>query len=161
MTTVATTEAYTAANLKTEVQTDPKSLGFAADVTATNWPDIANKLNDPNSAGNGPVYHGDITGAQLLAAVDPTELGALSSTDQGTFRFYADSADVVISDSKLQTWLGNTFTQASQPNSHAALAALQIRTGSRAEVLFGAGTIVSNNDVQFAMTGSGPSPHIS
>ena len=159
--TVAATEAYTAANLKIEINSGPYATTFSPMVTSQDWIDIAAKLNDVNGSANGPVYHADITGAQLLAAVNPTELSALSTNDKDTFKFYTNSADVVISDAALQTWLGATFTQLSQPLSHAALAALQTRTGSRAEVLFGAGTVVSANDVQFAMTGTGPSPHIS
>lgn len=161
MTTVAATQPYTAANLQTEINSGPYHTTFAPQVTAQDWPDIATKLNDVNGSANGPVYHADITGAQLLAAINPSELAALSSNDQQTLKFYTDSADVVISSAELQTWLGATFTQLSQPLSHAALAALQTRTGSRAEVLWGAGTQVTANDVQFAMTGSGPQPHIS
>lgn len=159
--TVAATVPYTAANLKTEIQSGPLAATLGPLVTATNYVQVAIDLNDVNGPANGPVYHADITGAQLLAAVNPTELASLSSNDQQTFKFYTDSADVVISDANLQTWLGSTFTQLSQPLSHAALAALQTRTGSRAEVAFGAGTVPTANDVQFAMTGSGPQPHIS
>lgn len=158
--TVAATQPYTAANLQTEINSGPYHTTFAPQVTAQDWPDIATLLNDVNGSANGPVYHADITGAQLLAAVNPAELGSLSSNDKDTFKFYTDSAEVVISDANLQSWLAATFTQLSQPLSHAALAALQTRTGSRAEVLWGAGTVVTTNDVQFAMTGSGPLPHI-
>jgi len=148
---VAAIQPYTADNLANEINNGPYKTTFAPEVTSKAYSNIAALLNDPTASASGPVYHADISGAQLLALVDPTELSSLSANDKDTFKFYSDSDEVVISNAALQTWLGSTFTQLSCPLSHAAIAADATRTGSRAEVLWGAGTVVTDVAINWAL----------
>lgn len=151
MTTVAATEALTAANLWAEMQSGP----YASQITALGAGDqaIANLLNDVNGAHNGPVKHAPIPTADFLAELQATELAALTSTQKLELQIETETGVVNIGAPSIQAWCAQTFANA--PTSLAALTALATQTGSRSEVLFGQGVFVTAQQVNIARVNSG------
>src|SRR5262245_29627954 len=142
--------------LKTELQTDPLTLGYNIDPTYyvqnNNDAALAPMLN---AMGTGTAFQVDnvITNAQLWGAIVSDELTALV-TQQRTLLQIAlqvPSYDLGVTETKKK--LGDIFPAGSVTRSN--LQALQKRQGSRAEVLFGRGTTIRIADVACALRGAG------
>lgn len=162
--TIAATEPFTAANLQSEINNGPFKTTFAPLVTSQDFVDIAKTLNDEtNATGQGPVLAPPISGAALLAAIHAPDLNNLSALQLQELQVYTSAASVNASDPAFQQFITSLFTQEQSTTTYNTLTGLgyAFKIGSRAEVLFGTGVTVTNNDVQFAVTGSGPSPHVS
>lgn len=132
------------AALKTEVNTDPIGMGYAAVVDQTNQ--LLKLLNDPASNVGGETSTRPFDASALLDALDPTEFDA-QQTNAGA----GDYALMLINSAGGQgvdieaykTKFRSMF--AAQSATVAALDAQNI-TLSRAEVLFGQGTAISRTD---------------
>ena|SRR5579862_5971181 len=144
--------------LKGEITADPKGMGYAALVASGSDGGIAALLNAQTGPGVGTVTLPSLTKDQFLTATAPflpnlltaspaiqakwsVILDHLRAADQLDFTNPAVLALIVaaVTDGLL------TSGQASGLNQ---------RNGSRAEVLFGAGSSVASGDVSFAMRGT-------
>ena len=140
----------TKAALKTELQTDPQTLGYAALVAANNDVALAALLNDKTKGGSIPRTLG--TASDLQSCVDSAEYAALTGPKQGLWTAMLIAAignGVPLANAGFQAqavyiWpaAGPTLT---------ALTALLTRAGSRAEALWGDGTSVSFSQVSDAL----------
>lgn len=137
------------AALKTEVETDPAALGFAPLVAAENWQGCAALLNAPKAGFKLPI--GVQPSYRVVGAVKRSEWDALTAADKNYLTFLIQAGDVDLSASEIRTALGAIFPAGSV--SRANLLALVDRSGSRAEELFGAGTIIGYEDVIRAIRG--------
>lgn len=152
---------YTLAQLNTELTTDPTAVGYAVTITSGDDTATAALINAVNPAIT--VKRIDIMPAEVLEAIDfadfATGLNAAhiswfeSATQQRVLRLTAeDGTDTRILKNIKNLLLANGAAGAN-PQSRARLNALALRTGSRAEQLWGAGTIVTVPDISHALRG--------
>ena len=146
---------YTA--LKNEITNDPLNLGYAVFVTAGNDQAIADLLNMATGPGAGTVAMSSMSRDDFMMAIVPAlvTLPNLSATIQSKWdRILAvvRAADTIfVSDSSIQALLGAAVADGVLTSDQVSV--IGQRTGARAEVLFGAGTVITNTDISFALRG--------
>ena len=130
------------AALKTELKTDPANMGYAALMAIGNDVGLAALLNAPKVGVSVPV--GFIPSEQVVAALNGSELNALTAAQKDTLRVYFTPATVdALPGSAPRTYLLSLFPGGTA--TRAALVALVDRIGTRAEELgFGS---VSSDDI--------------
>ena len=136
--------------LKTEIQTDPKGLGYSG---LAGPADIAAKLNEHGASGETiePTFIDTIDAA---AAVDVTEYAALSLDRRQLWSDILTAGQdrgFPAKHSGIRSLIGDLFTAGNSPITRAALLALQVRSASRAEILFGEGVGVNYFQVSAAL----------
>ena len=138
------------AALKTELQTDPAALGLAALVAKGQDADCARLLN---IVGGSTVAAAPLTGAKILRALDPTEFSLLPADSVARLNFIIlMSGTVDVADAA--TWaVINKLIGVTMPITAAALQAQKTQLATRAEVLFGRGTVLTDVDVAKALRG--------
>lgn len=136
------------AELKTELETDPKGLGYAG----TSDPEAAALLNEIGGSSE-KINRDHIDGQEMMAVVVISEYASLSVMQRtawmaiisaGTGMVDVNNAGTVAQ--VLAVWADGTTTREN-------LIALRKRDASRAEVLFGQGQAVGFLDVGRARTG--------
>ena len=136
--------------LKTEMDTDPKSLGYAG----ANDEAVAALINEVGlSVPPETLPNTSVSVIDVLDAVDGTEVDDVSVNGMQFFllRMQIAGGNVDISaGSPIIGQVANIFTVALAPNSRTALNALTTREASRAEILFDSGVTVSYMDVGYA-----------
>lgn len=152
---------YTLAQLATELNTDPTAVGYASPIASGDDTAVATLLNTVNQAIQ--VKRIDITPSEILEQIDFADFATglnvahiswfESATQQRVLRLVAeDGTDTRILRNIKNLLLANGAAGAN-PQSRARLNAISLRAGSRAEQLWGAGTIVTNVDVAHALRG--------
>lgn len=136
-----------AENLNAELTVDPLSLGYAPLVAAGEDAQIAAILNATEGSGVGTVPHEPIAPNDFIALLDPDELDSLTALELAQIQVYEAAGSINFGAPNVQAWLNKVFDNGSCPNTHAALNAKFNRVASRAEVLFGAGVVVSSSQV--------------
>ncbi len=151
------------ASLKTELTTDPLGLGYSQ-YFKTSHVNIANLLNATSGAGAATIQLQTISKGQLLLGIVPW-LDQLSTgvTLTGSpvasgvslkwqHRFQAlQSADATLQISQILPLVTDVETDGLA--TAAQVSALTTKTGSRAEALFGAGTVIVWQDIFAAIGG--------
>lgn len=141
---------YTIQQLAAEIAADPKNLGYAAFSVNGNDAAVASLLNSLSGPGVGPVASVTMTRDEALLAFSPALLTitALSTALQSkwdrilsalTSLNVLDCTSAAVQAILTQAITDSVLTQEQVTN-------FNQRTGSRAEVLWGAGTIVSAYD---------------
>lgn len=127
------------AALKAELVADPSALGYAAPLASGGDNTLADLLNAPRAGIT--VYRGIIDGREIVSATTPAEFLALTTAQQSLYLAITGASGGVDTSNAL---VRSAFTTmfAAGTATRAALAALAIRSGSRAEQLWGAGTVV-------------------
>ena len=131
------------AALKTEVETDPIGMGYAL---ATNTNQLLKLLNDPANNVGGDTASRAFDASAMLDALDPSELDAQQTT--------VGAAEYVNALMNAEGLLGldieayKTKFRSLFAGNSATVAALDAQTSalSRAEVLFGQGTSLTEED---------------
>lgn len=132
------------ATLKTELDSDPKGLGYAG---ASN-PEAADLLNTAGLVTpNETIDRKTIDGQELNAAVVKTEWDALPDygRDLWIAIISAGNGQVDVSNSDIRSQIADTWGPAT--GTRAKLLALQSRVCSRAETVFDPGVVVTMWDV--------------
>jgi hypothetical protein len=146
---------YTA--LKNEITNDPLGLGYSIFVTAGNDEAIAAILNMTTGPGAATVTASVMPRDDFMLAITPSliSLPGLSATIQSKWdRILAvvrAATSINISQPSIQALLGAAVVDGVLTSEQ--VAAIGQRTGSRAEVHFGAGTTITNSDISFALRG--------
>ena len=147
------------AALKTELQTDPTSLGYAPFIAPSTAAgdgkgddaSPARLINQPNAAT--PQFRSDVTIHDIVAAIAPTDFAALTALQIAKLQLLFSGVSTI--DATVATTrniIQGIFTGASTATMN-ALVAMAKRPGSRAEVLFGAGAVVTPTQVALALRG--------
>jgi hypothetical protein len=139
------------AALKTEIQTDPQALGFAAMLAAGSDQPIADALNLVRAGAAYQVNREAITSALFISQMDPTEFAALTQAQLLRLEVILTGGTVDINDTRTQSNLLGIFPNPGTTKTN--VAALLKRQGSRAEVVLGRGTVVTASDVGRALRG--------
>jgi hypothetical protein len=140
------------AQLKTELETDPLSLGYNVPpdfyVTNNNDAALAPMLNEVRTGAAFQVNN-VISSAKLWEVIVSDELTALAATQRTLLQIALMVTSFDLGITEVQKKLGDIFPAGSVTRSN--LQALQKRQGSRAEVLFGRGTTIRIADVACAL----------
>lgn len=143
------------AALSTELTTDPQSLGYGSLLASQNWPACAALLNATTGAGTVtlPTMDNESFVTAFLPYL-PTALGLAAPKGQ----FYGVLWQTILAMSTINLTVGSVSGLMAQAVADGVLTsgqatALNQRTGSRGEVLFGVNTSVGWQDVSQAMLG--------
>ena len=140
------------AALKSEIQNDPAGLGLAPFVATGNNGEIAYRLNQIVSGSS--VTREFITAPELQGALDATEFTAFNAAFMSRWQaiLMTTMSSLPINTGNLKAQLLAMFPNAVGTSaSRTSLIALQTKQGTRAEVLFGDGTVISTDDVYRAL----------
>ena len=145
--------------LAAEINNDPQTYGYQAWVTAGEPEKVAEALNKLRDGTDGEtainVRRTDITPVELLEALDTRDISTSTNTLVGAYL----QALLVLPTIRLTNANGNANRIKDNldriitngQNSQTRFNALAVRVGSRAEQLFGAGTVISTADVGLAL----------
>lgn len=137
------------AALRTEVETDPNGLGYAPLLARGSDADITELLNLKRPQAAYAVFKTDVNLKDVIEAITPADYVALTAVQVSRLQllFYGGTADCTRPNTR--QILNDLFGGASAATRQAILAAVS-REGSRAEKLFGAGTVIHHLQVAAA-----------
>lgn len=142
--------------LATELTTDPLALGYAAlispgDGHGSRDQSIADVLNLPRAGAPYVQKRDSIPAREFFEAINATEFSALTTVQLMRLSLIMQTYQGTLnpSGSNLRGILADIFPPGGQ--TRAALVAMVDRQGSRAEVLFGPGTVIRHEDVAKAL----------
>ena len=136
--------------LKSELQTDPTSLGYAAAIASGSDNILANLINAVSQSIN--INRATVTNVEVFNAIDATDYAGLTSAKKSDLQLVLTPDTVTVNNANVRTILASIFGAGSATRT--ALLALQTRKGSRAEQLFGAGVFVTESDIAIALRGA-------
>ncbi len=139
-------EAQSAA-LRAEFLADPNGLGYAALVTAGDDTGLAALLNEVHPVGAAySIYRKAVAVKDLLAGFVPSEFASLTTAQSGQLNLMFAGSGGTLDASDVNTRNIVTAVLAGKAGTIANFAVLVKKHGSRAEVLFGDGTVVTPED---------------
>lgn len=140
---------FTVSALRTELLTDPTGIGYSTAVTRADHNTLVDQVN--RFAVSYAVSMGTVTSIAMQTAVVPGEYGVLSNGQRDLWNAVLVAAvnGVPISNTVIRTQVA--FVWSAGTTTRANLLALDTRSGTRAEVLFGEGVRVTSTDVQKAL----------
>jgi hypothetical protein len=139
------------AALASEINNDPAVLGYAPPKAAGNDQGVADLLNAVGSTPAFQVNREPISVALFVENIDPTEFSALTQLQVSRLSALFAGGTLNINGTRTQQNLLNIFPAAGATKTN--VSALLKRFGSRAEVLFGNGVVITANDVSKALRG--------
>lgn len=137
----------TPAELKAEIETGPLVATLAPLVTAGNDAGVAAALNAINTA----VDRTTVASHLVFECIVPAEWAALTAAEKQRIQTILGMGEINLKGTNTRASLAAAFGAGTATRT--ALLALQSRPGSRAEQVWGAGTIISPSDVSLALRG--------
>lgn len=136
--------------IRTEIDTDPKSLGYAAMLTATNAPEqIAARMNQPGASTPPETLTKSWTPTEEITAVlVDAEVTGLSVAKRELLAIICSTPRVKTGSATLRATMGSIFGAGA---TRTALVALTTRNASRAEALWGEFVQVRDDEVANAL----------
>jgi hypothetical protein len=142
---------YSMAALMTEVNTDPKGLGYASQ--SGNADSIAVLMNtSPEpiaSASQEQIYRSRVASSDLMAGIILSEFASLTQANRDYCTMLFSAANVNTGDANIRTQMAGIFGGAT--TSRANLIAAAQKNASRAEALWGDGFRVTGQQVYLAL----------
>lgn len=129
--------------LRNELETDPNSYGYAGPYAEGDNGTLCVLLNEVRAGITVDVP--TLTAAQMQAAVVGSEFGALADVKQRAWQCVLACGEIPVDNSNIRAQVSSIWGAGTTTRSN--LVALQTRTGSRAEELFGAGTVINHHHV--------------
>ncbi len=133
--------------LKSELQTDPTTLGYAAAIASGSDNILANLLNAVSQSIN--INRTTVPNSEIFNAIDATDYAGLAAAKKTDLQLVLTPDVITITNANVRTILASIFGAGSATRT--ALLALQTRKGSRAEQLFGSGVFVTADDIAIAL----------
>lgn len=149
------TVALTDANVVTFIKTDPRSVGFAAILTANPGADapLIAAANNASGPGSGTVAGDPITSQALLDLVDATEFNAMTTAQLTQLQTIMTPGNVDMGAGQSQGKLTALF--ASFATSKAAIEGKYNRAAGAFEVYFGKGNVCTQAILDSARNSNG------
>lgn len=129
--------------LATELNTDPKALGFAGKNNAQ----CAAILNTAGASSE-TINPGTLPTWQVTAAIVGTEWTALSQANKDLLAFYLNQGTIDTTSANVRTAIGGMFNAGATKT---ALTNLVNRPATRGEILFGVNIIIAASNVGQAL----------
>ena len=142
--------APTSQQIRTEVDTDPKALGYAALRTQTNAPEaLAARMNEAGASGE-TLFRSYVLVEDVIAGIVRAEYDALAAAGK-TFlnEVLLKAARVKSGDANVRASMSGLFGTGTTTRTN--LTNLASRSASRADALWGEGITVSAQDVSLAL----------
>jgi hypothetical protein len=140
---------YTLAQLAAEITNDPKALGYAAPVAAGSLSGLAALING-TYPGVGTVWRTDVAAAELLGGIVWAEVSGFTAAQWEAVEVMLVPLTVDASNANVRAFFAGVF--AGKTATIANLTAIAQRANpSRAEELWGYGTVVSTTDIAHAL----------
>lgn len=140
---------FNTASLHAELFTDPLSLGYAGFISTGDDNSLSDLLNTHHSGGGFLVFADPVSPSVIFDVINPEDYTSLTTTDLARLQTIFTLPDVNLAVSATLDKVLGVFPNGSP--SVLAITALQHRAGSRAEVLWGPGTVVTPNEVNEAI----------
>lgn len=137
------------AALKTELQTDPKALGYSSLLTIGDQQAVADLLNDIHTSGDYDVNNEPVEPSKLVAQITTVDLVAMNSTQTARLQLLFTLPRLDLANSVVYANLATCFPAAGETLTNLTL--LQKRHGTRGEVLFGNSIRITSSDVANAV----------
>ncbi len=141
---------FSNAALKTELLTDPLGLGYSTALTAGDDNTLADMLNQVREGGGFQVNRDPVTPGAIFGVIDPDEYAGLTSTNLQRLATAFTVPTINLGDDSILDIMTGIFPGGSLTNQ--AIVTLSKRQGSRAEVLWGTGLVITSNVVNTART---------
>jgi hypothetical protein len=140
----------TAQQIRTEIDNDPKALGYAALRAQSNGPEaLAAKLNQAGASSE-TLFRSYVPLADVLACVVASEYSSLSTANKTLWQdLVVRSAQLKSGDANMRATIAGIF--AAGTTSRTNLVNVASRAASRAEALWGEGTVVLDQQVSLAL----------
>lgn len=139
----------TTQQILTEINTDPKSLGYAALKVQSNGPEaVAAKMNQVGASAE-TIFKGYTPTEDLLPAILLTEYATLTQANRDYLSVLFAPRQVKTGDATLRTQIGAVFGAGTTSRTNLTNAAS--RSATRAEALWGEGTVISDQQVALAI----------
>lgn len=145
---------FTSAQLAAEINTDPTAIGYASSVAAGAVGAVAAQLNTVGATAAYKINREPVSVGVFTALIDEVEFAAATQGARDYIRMLAGSSTVDLNNAVIQAALNGLITVATWPNTRARLISALTRQGSRAEVLWGALTVISSSDVARSLGGT-------
>jgi hypothetical protein len=142
---------YSMAALMSEVNNDPKGLGYAAQAgNAASIADLMNLAPEPIAAGSQEqVYRTRVASSDLMAGIVLSEFAALTQANRDYCVMLFSAANVNTGDANLRTQMAGIFGAATTSRTNLTNAAQ--KNASRSEALWGDGFRVTPQAVYLAL----------
>ena len=143
--------------LATELNTDPAGLGYSPLVAAGRDAALVDALNQVRPGGAFQVDRERVPTWAIFGSIDAAEFLALTATQREQLLVLLNAGQVDLSNANIRNILvccgagAGTGIFANPSATRTNLIALAKRQGSRAEVLWGSGTVVNGRDVSLAL----------
>jgi hypothetical protein len=134
------------AALRTELLTDPTSIGYATAYNTGQDQAVADLLNAPRVT----VDRGLVPTYEVARELVPSEWVNVSAVNRSLYQAYITPPLIDTAHANVRAAFNLIFLANNCPLTRAAMVAVATRQGSRVEKLFGVGTTVSNLDVAIA-----------
>jgi len=137
--------------LAAELQADPKSLGYAAEIAARSYAGVASLCNG-TYPGVGTVWRTDLSAAEILAALVESEVTSLTATQWTRVLTLLSPGAIDASQQRIRDQFAGIFAGKTATLANLTAAARRAAP-SRAEELWGYGVAVAEQDVANALGG--------
>lgn len=137
------------AAITTELQTDPARLGYAPAMAAGDHNTLFGLLNSQRAGGGFLVNRDPVVPEKLFAEIEPADFEAMTVTELTRLQVLMTLPRIDLADVSTKAIVDGLFVNGALTRQNVAV--LQKRAGSRAEVLFGEGTIVTLNQIAQAL----------
>jgi hypothetical protein len=141
--------------LKNEILTDPLSFGYAQYVSGVQQGNdlaIANLVNSKQSGSL--IFRNDIAPKEVIEKILPNDFAGMAQIQLSRLNVLFQSAPIDATISGIRQSFVAVFSGGSYSGTVNALNLMARKEGTRSEVLFGAGTVVTQSDVSFALRGT-------
>lgn len=138
--------AFTLQQLKNEITGDPVAMGYVGKQDG----DIAALLNTVGLPAAAPstVFKATTPIEDVIACIEPAEYAALAAASKDfLISVVLRAPRLKTGDATFRSRMGAIFTAGTGPISRAALIAVASRPSSRAEALWGEGTVITDQNV--------------
>lgn len=139
--------AYTLQQLHDELMNDPKALNYAAHLSEGDDTGVAAILNSTYAA-VGTVWRQSLTAAEVLGSLVDTEVAAWTQLQWTAFQCLISTGTVDATNARIRALFAKLVSGQSLTN---LTAIAKVVTPTRAEELFGAGTVIPEAQVAAAM----------
>jgi len=135
--------------LRTEIDTDPKALGYATLRTQSNGPEaVAARMNEAGASAE-TLFKTYVPLEDMLAEIVFSEYSGWSAAQKTNIDQFLRGTRIKTGSANMRTTLGALIPAGA---SRTALVALASRSATRAEILFGEGVTVTDQQAAEAMT---------
>lgn len=134
---------FTSAQLATEINTDPKALGYAAFVSAHDRAGLAAKLN-ATYAGVGTVYRNDLKSLEIVGAIVNADVTGFTAAQWARVQVLIAPPVIDASNANVRGQFTGIFSGTSLTNLDTVA---KKANPSRAEELWGYKTLITDQDI--------------